>query len=369
MTEKQIDLFTWDFFKRITKIQSSYLEKQAEHFANLNNISKNQAFAQMDKIIKETTDDINKTTTQNAIDLQKGLQNLGYTSYTNARELYIYTNAVQTAFEENKALQHIIKAQTEVTVQSMFNMSQTTAKSLTYKNELDVALSKLNLGADNYTKAIRTIIKSQANTGLSFVDYESGYKKRLDSAVRQNVLWGMREVNQKISNFIGDEVGADGREVSVHNNPRPSHIEVQGKIYALGKARKVGNTYYPSFSNAEKLLGEYGCLHFAFPVILGVSQATYTKKELENQKRLDAEIIEGKTRYEWSQMQRNLETQVRKQKDIANMAKKMNDDILRREAQSKINQYTNSYNKISKISGIEPNYKRMEVAGFRAVKE
>ena len=85
----------------------------------------------------------------------------------------------------------------------------------------------------------------------------------------------------------------------------------------------------------------------------------------------NAEIeIDGrtKTRYEWSQEQRRIETAVRAQKDIAIAAKASGDDVARREAQSKINALQDHYEKVSKAAGLDMQRDRMRVAGFRQVK-
>ena len=42
------------------------------------------------------------------------------------------------------------------------------------------------------------------------VDYKSGYNVRIDSAVRQNVLTGIRQVNLEVQKQVGRDFGADG---------------------------------------------------------------------------------------------------------------------------------------------------------------
>lgn len=174
--------------------------------------------------------------------------------------------------------------------------------------------------------------------------------------------------------MVGEEFGADGYEISYHSNPRPSHADMGGRQYAKGEARTVKGVYYPSFEKeAEPLLNEYGCLHFKFSILLGISRPVYSNEQLEQMKAEDKQTFEfeGKeyTRYEASQLQRKIETAVRHEKDLANMAKASGDDDLRREAQYKINLLTSKYAQLSKASGLPTKMERMQVGGFRRVKE
>lgn len=70
------------------------------------------------------------------------------------------------------------------------------------------------------------------------------------------------------------------------------------------------------------------------------------------------------TVYEASQLMRQLETSVRRQKDIANLAKLSGDDKLRREAQAKIVTLKAQYKAVSEASGLKQRAERMVVEGF-----
>ena len=65
---------------------------------------------------------------------------------------------------------------------------------------------------------------------------------------------------------------------------------------------------------------------------------------------------------------RNIETEVRIQKDIAVGAQEAQDDVLRQECQVKINRLAQRYMVIAKAAGITPRKDRMAVEGFRAFK-
>ena len=116
----------------------------------------------------------------------------------------------------------------------------------------------------------------------------------------------------------------------------------------------------------------WNCKHTIFPVVLGVSAPAHSPEELAAYARNSREALEidgrVKTRYEWTQEQRRTETAIRRQKDVANLAKASGDDVLRREAQSHINTLQEHYARISAGAGLTQQPERAAVAGFRRVK-
>ncbi len=69
--------------------------------------------------------------------------------------------------------------------------------------------------------------------------------------------------------------------------------------------------------------------------------------------------------YQATQLMRKLETEVRKQMDIANMAKISGDDVLRREAQAKIRDIKKKYTEVSQAAGLKARWEKMEVASYK----
>lgn len=118
---------------------------------------------------------------------------------------------------------------------------------------------------------------------------------------------------------------------------------------------------------------DYGCLHFKWAIILGVSEPNYSPEELKKLKELDKATIEFEgeeyTRYELSQIQRKLETAARHAKDRQIIAKAAGDDELRRREQERINLITSKYTKVSKAAGLPTKAERMSVSGYHRVKE
>ena len=81
-------------------------------------------------------------------------------------------------------------------------------------------------------------------------------------------------------------------------------------------------------------------------------------------------MIDGKhyTIYQASQLMRQIETQVRREKDTANAARIAGDDVLRKECQERINALARKYQNVIQASGLKARKERMSVEGFRMVK-
>ena len=246
----------------------------------------------------------------------------------------------------------------------MANLSRTTVQSDAYRSAVDVAVQTVQTGLTDYQSAIRKTLKEAAAQGLR-VTYESGHTRRLDSAVRQNVLDGVRALNRDIMEQLGKEYGADGVELSAHALCATDHLPYQGRQFSKKEFEQLQNSL-------DRPIGMWNCKHSTYPIILGISQPAHTPEQLEQYRKNSTEAItiDGVTmsRYEWSQQQRRIETAVREQKNIANAAKAAGDDVLRRECQRNINRLTEEYEKVSTLTGLGQQKERMAVAGFRKVK-
>ena len=78
--------------------------------------------------------------------------------------------------------------------------------------------------------------------------------------------------------------------------------------------------------------------------------------------------IKTYTNYEGTQLQRKLETEIRKQKDIQIMAKASGNKELVQESQQKITQLTRKYKELSDVSGLPTKLERARVSGYRRTK-
>lgn len=272
------------------------------------------------------------------------------------------------------------------TAGAMDNLANSSAITENYRDAIDDAVQAVTMGAADYNSVIRDTVKRIGRAGIQ-VEYESTYiaadgqlkhhKRRLDSAVRQNVLDGIRQVQQKAQELIGEEISADGVDITAHQNSAPDHEPVQGRRFDLANFQKmqsgqsfsdVDGNHYLGF---ERPITQWRCRHLIYYILLGITKRMYTDEQLKNWEQANQKgcIIDGKpyTNYEATQLMRNLELEIRKQKDTAVLSKESGDDVLRRECQSNINKLTKKYNAVAEAAGLRKQMQRTRVEGFKPI--
>ena len=319
-----------------------------------------------------------------------------YSAKTNqdfARQFYRARGISYIPYAQNKALKEQIRAIAKITAKEYANMSRTSAIGYTvkdlkgnlvfkdissaYKDIIDKAILNVGQGKTTYQQEMRKAIKQIGQSGLKTIDYESGRSVRLDSAIRQNTLEGLRTLTNQIQEQFGEEFGADGVEVSHHINSAPDHIDtVDGKQFSLNGDRVVKGKLYKDFNTVnnslDRQVSTLNCRHYIFSIVLGVNKPQYTDKQLEEDKKKNKEgfDFEGKhySNYEGEQLQRLIEREIRKQKDIQILAKASGDKELTLQAQTKITQLTTKYKQLCNVSGLPNKLKtRASVVGYKRI--
>lgn len=273
----------------------------------------------------------------------------------------------------NEIAEAMAAAQYIETARAMVNLSNTTVSSASYQGLVDRAVSAVQLGTESYQSAIRSVLRGAAWDGLCVIDntrkvrYASGLTRRLDTAARQNVLDGFRALMQRTRDEAGKAFGADGVEISAHMLCAEDHLPYQGRQFSLEEFERLNETLRRPIAK-----GMWNCSHVAEPIVLGISEPAYTEEELAEYRRssLEQVTIDGKTksRYQWTQEQRRIETAIRREKDVAIAAKAAGDDVLRRQCQQRINDLRKRYDRISKDAGLEVRTDKMTVSGFHRVR-
>ena len=358
--------------ERIGKRIKKYGRLSLADIKSINNIS--VVKGDLDLIIK----DLAKTTGYNISQLKNMYGELLESQHLENKPLYDYRGVKFVPYSENKSVQSIVNAFARTTGNTMINLSSVTAQNLGFLNKsgkfvpiqkmytdaLDKAVVAISSGATDFHSAMRDTIIEMGGSGIR-VNYGSGITRRLDTVVRQAMLYGAKQCSIEYNEMIGQELGCDGYEVDYHSNPRPSHEFMQGKQFVVGKSRTINGIHFDSFDEAEQALKEYGCLHYKTPIICGISEPRYSEKELARLKEQDKKTyeIDGKqvTGYEATQMQRRLETAVRNEKSIKNMAQAEGNKKLVSDCNAKIKAYQGKYDDISNITGIQGDKKRMSV--------
>lgn len=374
---------------RIEETNTFILNKIGEAIKKISTLSPSQAY-QVSQILKyggsyeEIAKELAKVSGKNVQDIYKIFEEVAKSNKQFAKEFYKYRGMDFIPYNKDIALQNQVESIARLTAQSYINISNTSMVGLVqdgqfkqlqqaYYDVIDKAVISLSQGKEDFYSSMRNTLKELGSNGL--VEYRSGYKRRLDSSVRMNILDGIRQLNNETTKRFGAEYDADGIEISVHSNPAPDHADIQGRQFSNeqydilesgGIATDVkGNKY----DGADKRhISELNCYHKIFTIVIGVSKPEYTDEQLkkiqeDNEKGFE---FEGKhyTNYEGTQLQRRIETEIRKQKDTQILAKAAGDMELVGQCQNKITILTHKYNDLCKASGLKPKKQRMSVSGY-----
>lgn len=399
--ERLIDKLVERLVDRIEEGNTYVLKKIGESIKEIGALSPSKAQqlinvlkygGNYDKIVQKLA----QITELNVKDIYEIFEEVAKSDYAFAKQFYDYRGAKYIPYEQNFVLQRQVRALANVTASQYANFSNTLAFTTrdefgrvvytdlakTYQNVIDKAVLNIAQGKTTFDEEMYKSIKELATSGIRTIDYENGRSHRLDSSVRQHLKGALRNLHNETQAVFGEEFGADGVEISVHINPAPDHAEVQGRQFSKEEFEKFQNDqdavdYTGKLFASEhdgkdrRSISEHNCYHYTFDIVLGVSKPNYNDEELQkiiddNNKgfELDGEHY---TNYEGTQLQRKLETEIRKQKDIQIMAKASGNDQLVLESQQKITQLTRKYKELSDASGLPTKMERMRVSGYRRV--
>lgn len=404
MNEETIELLTERLVNRINKANEFFLTKIGESIKKIRELTPTQAH-QLVQILKyggnyeEIINEISRLTNLNIQDIDAIFNEMAKKDYEFAEKFYKYRGIEYVPYSENKALLRQVNALASITKQEMYNYARATNLGYsirdlqgnvrfvglrdTYNRVLDEAVLNVGTGVDTFDNAMSKIMKDIGGNGLKTVDYASGRSVRLDSTARMHLKGALRNLHNEIQKQVGEEFSFDGYEISVHSNPAVDHEKIQGRQFSIEEYNKLNNgleakdytgktfTLDHDHKNGFRPISMMNCYHYVFSIVLGVNKPEYNEKQL--QKIIDdndkGAIIDGEhyTNYEISQMMRNLELNIRKQKDIQILAKASGNKKLVKESQDKITQLTNKYREISKISGLPTRMDRLKVSQYRRI--
>ena len=352
---------------RFTEINTHYLEllgKQIKDIGKLtpSNLHQLQQMMRMGTNIEVIQQEIAKAVGKTAEDIAKLLEQAAESAYSDTSVFYEARNMSQVPLLQNTALLNVVQAIEKVTLGELVNLSQTTVIRPSYSVAIDKAVWAVQTGQVDYHKAIRSALRETAQAGLR-VEYESGYTRRLDSAVRQNVLDGTRAINQGVRDEAGRQFGADGVEISAHGMCAADHENIQGRQYTKAEFEEIQ-------ASLRRRIGTWNCGHRTFSIVLGISSPAYSKKELREMHELNHTPVEynGKTfatRYEASQEQRRIETAIRYAEDVRTLATASGDTALATEMDEAINTMNREYRNFSKAAWLQTRRDRIRDARQR----
>lgn len=387
--EQKLDKVLEKFYNRYNKYNTKVLQKLGNVIKQFDGISPSQAhiIAQELKLgydVNELLLELSKISGKSVKDIEILFNKVAEENVEFSEVYFKAKNKEFIEYKDNSQLQNMVESIKRQTDETFINLSNSNNIGFVLKDKdgnaiykplkkvyndlIDEAVYNIESGVTDYQSAMRNTINQLADSGVKIheekITYKNGYNKRIDSSVRQDILTGIRQINIGIQEEIGQQLDANGIEISAHSPCAEDHLHIQGKQFSKKEFAKING-------DLERPIGEYNCRHFIFSVILGVNQPSYTKKQLKQmEKESNAKIeYEGKiyTKYEATQVQRKLETAIRQQKDRQIIARASGDKEEIGLAQQKISQITSEYNKFSKVAGLDTYKNRLTVSGYKRV--
>ena len=379
LTDEQIAKALALIDERYHKIIRKYLQKVGATVLKIGELNQSSInlliqLRRMGVDVAEIERELQRATRITKDDIRKLYQKAAEEANTDARIAYLSKGVEPDSNRWNSLVESIWRQ----TAGTMDNLSNTTVVSLEYQETVSEAVQAVSMGVTDYKSAMRDSLKRLGRVGMK-VQYASGYSRRLDTAVRQNILDGVRQVQQKAEELIGEEIGADGVDISAHPHSAPDHEPVQGRRFDLANYEKmqagqpfedVDGRKYPGF---KRPITQWNCRHVVAHILLGISRRRYSDEDLERWKRENQKgcEIDGKhyTTYEATQMMRQLETEIRREKDTAIVAQAAGDDFLRRECQGNIKNLTSKYSQVAEAAGLKRRMEKTYVEGYKPIDE
>lgn len=349
--------------------------------------------------VRKINAEIARITNLQVSEVKSLIKAVAINTYLDTKPFFDYRHKPFIPFEKNTELQRRVEAISRQTEKTFKNLSKAsafmyrdratgqlmpTSIAKTYQKVMDEAVQWTQQGAIDYKTAMRRSIENLTDSGLRRVWYDtpSGriYTQRLDTAVRRNLLDGVRQINQGVQDITGEQFGADGKEISVHEMSAPDHEPVQGLQFTNEEYDKLqsalpfenykaqGHTQH-TFAAIDRPIGAWNCRHFTFSVILGIMKPNYSEKQLQDFKKRNKEgytFPNGKhlTMYQCTQYQREMETTIRYAKEKYLAFEDMEDKEMTDKYKARVTQLIKEYNQFSKDCNLRPDANRYYVKGY-----
>lgn len=381
LKDRELETAVESILQHFDVVNMLFIKKVAEQVKKIGELSQSSVnrltvMASLRSDTKTITSALADATKLSIKDIQTLYKKAAEETYTDPRFTSAYVDNVPPK-DAQQRIERFTQAVSEQTAGTLKNISNTTAVSSSYKDIVDDAITAVASGLTDYKSATRQAIQSLGYNGMQ-VQYESGYHRRLDTAVRQNIIDGANQISQQSAKILGEELGYNAYELSAHANSAPDHEPVQGRVFFISEFEKMQNEQPFTDVNGKEYtpfprkIGEWNCGHIAVPFDTRYSVPTYTDEQLTSWTNANKKgcTIDDKhySNYEASQLMRKLETEIRRWKDAAVAAQTAGDDTLRRNCQRRINVLSAKYSQVSKLSGLPTKRQRMTVEGFKAVK-
>lgn len=360
MNVEELEKAAEKIFKRGNYFNDYVLKKIAKRINKSGrlNTADQQAIKNMANIkgdIKDITKKLAELTQKNIDEVEKIYTQVIIDGDKAYKPLYDLKNLKPLPFVQNDFAIALVRHWYEETKSEMINLSRTKAIGFVdrtgkfaslekaYQKIIDDAVIAVSSGTVDFNSAMKQTILELGGSGVR-TDYGEGVTRSLDSAIRANILYGAKQAAQAYDEHITKKLDLNGWEIDAHAGCRPSHMIMQGGIYATGEEpitvngvkyyginQNIGTEALDGSGSVQGLLNDYGCLHFKTGFEIGVSEPRYSKKQLNKIKEETEKLIEydgkKKTLYEWKQTQRAIERKIRENKINAEMFKIVGDNV------------------------------------------
>ena len=233
-----------------------------------------------------------------------------------------------------------------------------------YRSTMDGAVMDIVSGAFSYNQVLSRTIKKMTDSGVRWIDYDSGHHNRIDVAARRAIMTGFRQVQGKINEQVAKDLGTDSYEVTYHVGARPEHQKWQGRVWTMEQLQSVCG-----LGTVTGLKGA-NCYHDYNAFIPGISVRSYTDKQLKQMMKEEntPKTYNGKqyTTYGALQQQRRMETAMRKSRqDIKLLQEGGADEMEVMLKKAKYQGQMQTYRDFSEKMGLPEQMKRVYQDGLR----
>lgn len=295
-----------------------------------------------------------------------------------AEKFYQYRGLTPLTYDTNAELKAILQTTENYLInkyKSLFNLS---GSSLCFKwqngmpyniqqayySAVNEAITNILSGTVDYNTAIKKTVET---VGYGLCEYESGTMRSIDSVARMNILSSVRQMNMSYMKYHSEKYGADGVELSAHYLSAPDHLPAQGHIFTNEQfdLMQVGTDFEDvdgkKYEGFERPIGEWNCQHFPIPIVIGVSEPSYSKETLEEMRQNSID------KYSKTQVMRQMENNLRKMKRKRMALSEAGNEISAKNLQKDINAYSLKYKNYCKLNNLESQIDRARVYGYRAI--
>lgn len=366
-TDAQLDALLFIFRQRMQSVTDEYIQRIAKHIAQISELAPSDInrIEQMKRVrlnMSAVKQKLAQVCSRSESEIEEMFKLAAKSNMRFAAQLF----GLESVPKMSPRILQILSAQMKVTAGEFKNLSRTTLESANYIKCVDTAISAVQAGVADYGSAIRSSLGNAGMNGVR-VTYPSGYRMRADSAMRMNILDGVRSLNNAMLKELGEEFGADGVEISAHMMCAEDHLPYQGRQYSQKDFEENVQ------GNLTRQIGMWNCRHAIYPIKLGVSRRAYSDEKLEEYRQNSTEeiFVDGQkmSRYRWTQEMRKTETAIRYKKDAGNALRLGGDYDGQRRVQREIDDLKEHYTKIAGAIDVKPAWNRTYVDGYKVPKD